>query len=45
MDAIKDIAFTVGFNSVSYFCLCFRKKYENSPKSFKPTPKKLPRSF
>ena len=45
MGSIKDIAFTVGFNSVSYFCLCFRKKYENSPKSFKPTPKKLLRSL
>ena len=31
---IKDVAYALGFNSVPYFCLCFKKKFGNSPKAF-----------
>jgi DNA-binding response OmpR family regulator len=31
---VKDVAHTVGFNSVPYFCQCFKRKYGKSPKSF-----------
>ena len=41
MGSVKDVAYTMGFNSVPYFCLCFRKKYGNSPKSFTSYPEKI----
>lgn len=28
---IKEVAYTSGFNDVSYFCSCFKKKYGKSP--------------
>jgi DNA-binding response OmpR family regulator len=31
MGSVKDIAYILGFNSVSYFCKCFKEKYGTSP--------------
>jgi len=31
---VKDVSFVLGFNSVPYFCFCFKKKYGMSPKAF-----------
>lgn len=32
-ESVKDVAYLLGFNSVSYFCLCYKKKFRNSPKA------------
>jgi AraC-like DNA-binding protein len=29
---VNNVAQLVGFNSTSYFCLCYKRKYENSPR-------------
>lgn len=34
MGTVKDIAYLLGFNSVPYFCLCFRNFYGKSPKAY-----------
>ena len=34
MGTVKDIAYLLGFNSVPYFCLCFRNLYGKSPKAY-----------
>lgn len=34
MGTVKDIAYLLGFNSVPYFCLCFKKLYGKSPKAY-----------
>lgn len=31
---IKQVAATTGFNSVAYFCHCFKKKFAKSPKVY-----------
>ncbi len=31
---VKDVSFVLGYNSVPYFCFCFKKKYGMSPKAF-----------
>jgi len=31
---VKKLSFVLGFNSDSYFCYCFKKKYGMSPKAF-----------
>ena len=31
MGNVQDIAFELGFNSVSYFCTCFKKKFHQTP--------------
>lgn len=35
LGSIKDIAYTTGFNSVPYFCACFKKEYGKSPLEYK----------
>ncbi|MGH9259965.1 MAG: helix-turn-helix transcriptional regulator, partial [Acidimicrobiales bacterium] len=40
--SVAEIAYAVGFNSVSYFCRCFRDQYGTTPASYKagaPTPR------
>lgn len=32
-ESVKNVAYLLGFNSVSYFCLCYKKKYGNSAKA------------
>lgn len=32
-ESVKNVAYLLGFNSVSYFCLCYKKKFGNSPKA------------
>lgn len=34
-DSVSQTAFQVGFNNLSYFAKCFRKKYGQAPSSFK----------
>lgn len=34
LGSVNHIAYNLGFNSVSYFCVCFKKKYGRTPKSF-----------
>lgn len=31
LGSVKNIAYVLGFNSVSYFCKCFKEKYGSSP--------------
>jgi transcriptional regulator GlxA family with amidase domain len=35
LGSIKDITYTTGFNSVPYFCACFKKQYGKSPLAYK----------
>ena len=32
--SVKQVSFQSGFNSVAYFCHCFKKKYGKPPKSY-----------
>jgi DNA-binding response OmpR family regulator len=33
MGSVNEVAYTLGFNSVSYFCTCFKQKYKQTPNS------------
>ncbi len=33
LGSVNEIAYNLGFNSVSYFCVCFKKKYGKTPKT------------
>lgn len=41
MGTVKDIAYLLGFNSVPYFCLCFRNFYGKSPKAYTQENKRI----
>jgi len=40
LTSVNEIAYTLGFSSVSYFCLSFKKKYGKSPKAYMRFPTK-----
>lgn len=40
LTSVNEIAYTLGFSSVSYFCLSFKKKYGKTPKAYMRFPAK-----